>query len=467
MLILIAPLITTPYVSRILGARNIGIYQYTQSIAMYFVLIGAVGTSLYGQREVAYVQDKPNERTLTFWEIESFRIVASLICTMVYFLVFCLHGRYPAIYTILTFEVLATAFDISWFFMGLEIFKLTVIRNTAIKLAGIICVFLFVKDRNDLGIYTACMTVPILLGNLSLWLSLRKYLVKIDVSISQLIKGAQRRLSPIFVLFLPQIAMDVYLVLDKTMIGLLATDMEQVGYYSQAQKIVQMILRIVTSFGVVMLPSMSAAYARGDYEGIKRTTKTAFRFIYMLSYALFFGLWAITPRFVPIFFGDGFEPVAPLITAISPILVIIATSNVLGRQYLLPTNQQKAFTVSILAGAGVNFILNLVLIHYWNAIGASVATVAAELAVTLVQCYYVKEQINLMECLSSGGRYAIFGAIMFLICRGVGRLLPPGKIWAIAVMVIVGVFIFGTELYLTKDAMLEMGIELLKTRKKE
>lgn len=465
-LILVAPLVTTPYVSRVLGVTNIGIYQYSQSIATYFVLIGVVGTTLYGQREIAYLQDKPKEMSIAFWEIEMFRIAAVFLCALAYFLAFCTHGQYPEIYRILTLEVVAAAFDISWFFMGMENFRLTVIRNTIIKLTGVICVFLFVRTPNDLGIYTVCVTAPIFVGNISLWFALKKYLVKTNITVHKLIKGIGKRLRPILILFFPQIAADVYLVLDKTMIGILATDIDQVGYYSQAQKIIKLALTIVTSLGTVMLPAMSAAFAKGNNESIINSVKSAFKFIYMLSFALLFGLCAIAPRFVPMFFGDGYDLVVPLMCIISPILVIIATSNVIGKQFLLPTNQQKAFTFSILAGAGVNFTLNLVLIHFWNAIGASIATVTAELVVATVQCMYVRKQLPLKECLTSGIRYAIFGAIMCGVVRVVGNLIHGSNVLVLTVMILGGMIVYGAELIFTRDPMLKMGIGLIKNRKK-
>ena len=267
---------------------------------------------------------------------------------------------------------------------------------------------------------------------------------------------------PIFILFLPQIAIDVYTELDKTMLGVLASSIDEVGYYSQAQKIVKIILMIVTSLGVVMLPAMSAAFARGDHEGIRKSIKTAFRFIYMLSFSLLFGICAISSRFVPIFFGPGYDPVVNLIIIISPILVIIATSNVIGRQFLLPTNQQKFFTISIIAGAVVNFVLNLVMIPHWDAVGASIATVVAELAVTLVQIWFVRKQLPLKECLTSGIRYLVFGAVMFLIVRGVGMLLPEGKIWALLVMIVVGMVVYCLELLISKDPMMKIATDYLK-----
>ena len=465
-LVLIAPLITTPYVSRVLGVTNIGVYNYAQSIATYFVLAGAVGTSLYGQREIAYLQDKPVERAKAFWEIEVFRIAAVLLCAVIYTAVFCSFGSYPVVYRILSVEVLATAFDISWLFMGMENFKLTVIRNTIIKILGVASVFLFVRTPDDLGVYTMCMTLPIFAGNISLWFGLARYVGKIKLTVAEIAEGIKKRIRPILVLFLPQIAADVYLVLDKTMIGLLATDMDQVGYYSQAQKIVKVVLMIVTSLGTVMLPAMSASFAKGNLEEINRSIKTAFRFIYMLSFALFFGLCAISPWFVPLFFGEGYDLVSPLIVVISPILIIIATSNVIGKQYLLPTNQQRVFTISIIAGAGVNFVLNLILIHYFNAIGASIATVMAELAVALVQCWHVRRILPLRECLLSGVRYLLFGAVMFAAVRVSGYLMPLKGVAQVVVMVAIGAVVYGAELLITRDPMVNMGLNLIRQKQR-
>lgn len=459
---LLAPLITTPYVSRILGATGIGIYSYTQSIATYFILLGAVGTTLYGQREIAYVQDDPVERTKVFWEITIFRFFSVGICTIIYYCIFGISGEYAQIYTILTFEILATAFDVSWFFMGMENFKLTVIRNTIIKLVGIVLIFVLVKRPEDVPIYTLCLTLPIFIGNISLWFSLPKYLVRLHGSV---FSGISRHFKPISVLFLPQVAVEVYTVLDKTMLGVLST-VDQVGYYTQAQKIIKILLMIVTSFGTVMLPAMSAAFAQGKINEIKKNIRQAFKLIFLISFALIFGICSIVSRFVPVFFGQGYELVTPLIIVISPILVVIGMSNVMGKQYLLPTKQQSSYTISICTGAVVNFVLNCVLIPKFDAIGASIATVLAEMSVTGVQCWHVRKQLNLKEYLGSFFRYFLMGFIMFAIVWGLGRVLPLNA-FSLVVMVIVGIAVYLLELIITKDDMLRLGINMIRKKVKK
>lgn len=461
LLVLIAPLITTPYVSRVLGATGIGIYSYAQSIATYFVLVGAVGTTLYGQREIAFVQNDPAKRSAVFWEIILIRVAAVSACTVIYYLIFASHGQYTAVYRILTLEVIATALDVSWFFMGMENFRLTVIRNTIIKLVGIILVFLLVKTPDDVNRYTLCLTLPVFLGNVSLWPGLRKYLVKPTAPVCS---GIPKHIKPILVLFLPQIATEVYTVLDKTMIGAICTDIAQVGFYTQAQKIVKIVLTIVTSLGTVMLPAMSAAFANNQKDKIVESICVAFRFIFLLASALTFGLLAISQRFVPIFFGKGYDLVTPLMTVISPILVIIGISNVIGKQYLLPTMQQRAYTISIVAGAGTNLAMNAILIQPFGAIGASIATVVAELVVTMVQIWFVKEQLPVKKCLKPLARYWLFGFVMFIVVKLCDSLLPAG-ILGLAGMILIGIAIYAVELLVTKDPLLKMGMQMINRRK--
>lgn len=268
-LVLVAPLVTTPYISRVLGASGIGIYNYAQSIATYFIYVGAVGTTIYGQREIAYAQNDQKKRSEIFWEIATIKFVAVTFCAVIYFLFFCKGGEYSSVYRILILEVFASMFDISWFFMGMENFKVTVIRNTIIKLIGIILIFTFVKSSDDVIVYTLCLTLPIFIGNISLWFSLPRYLTKVRIHT----QGVIRNIRPALILFLPQLAIEVYAVLDKTMLGALASDIREVGYYSQASRIIKILLALVTSLGTVMLPAMSSAYAHGQKDVITTSIK--------------------------------------------------------------------------------------------------------------------------------------------------------------------------------------------------
>lgn len=342
-LLIFLPLITTPYVSRVLGAENIGIYGYTLSIVTYFVLFGALGVSMYAQREIAYVQDDVQKRSKIFFEIVIFRFITMVISIIAYYIFFIRGYQYQLYYLIFTIELISTCFDISWFFQGLEEFKKTVLRNIIVKLISFACILLFVKTENDLSIYILIYTLSNLIGNLSLWLYLPKYIKKIKLTDLEILK----HLKPTLWLFIPQIAMQIYTVMDKTMIGSIISDKAEVGYYEQARKIVNLCITIVTSLGLVMVPRMANTFASGDKEQLKKYMCNSFRFVYFLAFPIALGLISVSEKFVPVFFGDGYDRVIILIRIMSPIILFIGISNIIGTQYLLPTKKQKSFTISV------------------------------------------------------------------------------------------------------------------------
>lgn len=324
-LIIILPLITTPYLSRVLGAENIGIYSYTLSITTYFILFGSLGVSMYGQREIAYVQEDVKKRSKAFIEILLMRFITLGVSLLLFYSCFCINGQYNVYYKILLLEIIANSLDISWFFQGLEEFKKTVIRNTIVKIISIICIFSFVKTINDLNKYFIIYVISTLLGNFSLWLYLPKYIEKIKFKELNII----RHVKPTIALFIPQIATQLYTVLDKTMIGTIVLDKSEVGYYEQSQKMIKLLLTIATSLGTVMVPRMASTYASGDGKKLKEYMMNSFSFIMFLAFPLMFGITSVANRFVPIFYGQGYEKVVYLISIISPIIVAIGLSNVI------------------------------------------------------------------------------------------------------------------------------------------
>ena len=180
-LVIVMPLITTPYLSRVLGAESIGIYSYTLSIATYFILFGTLGISMYGQREIAYVQDDEKKRSIVFWEIVLLKAITMTISMLIFWFTYGMYGEYKIYYRILIIELISQCIDISWFFQGIEEFKKTVIRNSIVKLIFAVCIFIFVKSPNDLIKYIVIIAGANLFGNLSLWMYVPKYIKKIEL----------------------------------------------------------------------------------------------------------------------------------------------------------------------------------------------------------------------------------------------------------------------------------------------
>lgn len=445
-LTLILPLITTPYTSRVLGAEGIGIYGYTHSIVTYFILFGSLGVALYGQREIAYAQENSEKRMKTFVEIVSFRFITVFIAILIYFFAFMIQGEYKVYYSILLIALAATAFDISWFFQGLEEFKKTVLRNIVVRLSSVTLIFIFVKNPEDLKKFILIYSLADFIGNLSLWLYLPKYFK------GQKIKNINviQHISPVLFLFIPQIANQIYNMLDKTMIGYIIENKSEVGYYEQAQKIIRLLITIVTSLGVVMIPRMASTFASGDKQKVKEYMKKSFNFVFFLSFPLIFGIISICKEFVPLFFGEGYDKVVILINIISPVVLLMGIANVVGTQYLLPTKRQKEYTMSITIGLILNFFLNLILISKWDSVGASIATVLSQLAVDILQLRNIRNEIDLKELFKSSIKYLFAGLIMFGACMLVQMFNLENTI-SIIVKISVGIIVYFSILLIIKD----------------
>lgn len=439
-LILILPLITTPYLSRVIGAEGIGIYSYTYAIVTYFILFGSLGVALYGQREIAYAQENPEKRKKVFIEIVIFRFITIIIATIFYYFLFVNGKEYQLYYKILILELIAAAFDISWFFQGLEEFKKTVTRNVLVRICSVTLVFILVKTKEDLAKFTLIYSLADLLGNMSLWLYLPKYLKGIKIKNI----NVKQHLPHIIMLFIPQIANQIYNILDTTMIGWLVKDKTETGYYEQGHKVIRLLLTIVNSLGVVMIPRMANAFANNDKKQINAYMKMSFNFTFFLSFPIMFGIASISKAFVPVFFGNGYEKVTYIIYLLSPMVLLMGLANVVGTQYLLPTKRQKEYTSSVTIGVIVNFILNYILITLYQSIGAAIATVLSQLVVDILQYRHIKDDIKVKTLGKLCYKYLVSAIAMFIVCFGVKLVLNTEIISAT-------IFNFAETLSMSKD----------------
>lgn len=458
-LTLIFPLITAPYISRVLGATSIGIYSYTLSISAYFILLGSLGVALYGEREIAYNQKDKKQYSIKFWEIVILRAITMAISIIIFYFTFSKNGEYAIYYKILLLEIIANCLDISWLFQGLEDFKIIIKRNLIVKIISIICMFVFIKSPNDLKIYYWIYVISLLVGNGSLWLYLPKILDKVQLKELHIL----RHLKPTINLFIPQIAIQIYTLLDRTMIGTIVADKSEVGYYDQSQKIIKMLLTVITSLEIVMIPRVASTYSEGDENKIKNYMKESFAMVFFLSIPMIFGTITISDAFVPIFFGKGYDEVVKLMNTICPILLIIGISNVIGKQYLLPTKRENQYTISVIIGATINFILNSFLIAKFGAMGASIATVVAEMTVTGVQLYFTRNEFEFKKIMKLSINYIIAGIIMFIVCLITGKLIS-NNVLSIIVQSISGTATYLICLYILKDAFMLKICEKLKIK---
>lgn len=456
---MLIPLITVPYISRVLGAHDVGINEYTNSWVTFFYLMGQMGIALYGNREVAYSREDMHQRSKIFWGIEALQLLtvsASLVAYL--FAVFMFSTTFKQFFLLQGLWIIATGLDISWYFMGLENFKVTVTRNTIVRLVSIALIFIVVKDVNDLGKYILILGGTQLIGNLTLWPYLRGNVVWVKISEWHPFK----HFYPALLLFIPTITTQVYLVLNRLMLGRMSTQVA-LGNFGQADKIIKFVLAVVTATGTVMLPHVANKFAKGDVKGVRQSLYSSFNFVSAISIPMMFGLMAIAEKFAPWFLGGDFIPAGRIMFLESPIIVLIAWSNVTGTQYLMPVNRVKEYTTSVTIGAVSNVIFNLFLIGGWGANGAAVATVCSEFLVTVSQLMMIRHTISRRKMFREEWKYFLCGFLMYLVVNRICLIINM-TVSNLVLEVIVGAGIYLLGLILTKASILGEAQKLIGQR---
>ena len=445
-LTLIVPLITAPYLSRVLRVDGNGIYSYTHSITAYFVLFAVLGTGIFGQRNIAYMRSNKEMLSRAFWELFILRLVTSSIALLAYGIFMGFNEQYRIIYLILTMNIINVILDIAWFYQGIEDFKRIVIRNLIVRLCHTLFIFIFVKEPSDLWLYTASVVGFTALGNLSMWTYLPKYICKIG-SINPF-----RNIKDILLLFLPTIATQVYVIMDKSMIGWITNSTYQNGCYEQAEKIARMALTVVTSVAMVVLPRVANLFKEGRTDNAKEYIYKGYRFTLMLSIPIMCGIIGVSNVFVPVFFGDGYDMTKILLPIFSVLVVAVSLAYITGYSYLISTEQQNIYTMSVTISAGCNLAANLMLIPNLGAIGAAIASVSAEIIGVTIQIVYccVTKQLEFGRIFRSVWKYILSGILM-LISLLITQSMIDATLIGLIVLILIGVGCYFIFLLFLKD----------------
>ena len=406
------PIISTPYLARTLGAEKIGIFTYTLSVVTYFALFTSLGINIYGQREIAYVQDNKEKRSQIFNNLFFIKLCVTSFVLILYMIFVFFVKEYKIIYLVWIAEIIGYFFDISWFFQGIEQFRKIVFRNLIIKIINLICIFVFIKTKEDLTKYVIIYSVSSLLGNLSLWVYIPKF-IHFNFTIMNK-KNLIKYFKILLIFFIPQIATKIYTLLDKVMIGLLQNSKNEVGYYEQSYKIILLCLTIITSLGTVIMPRIANYFSKKEYQSIDNLIEKSFSFVFMLGLPICIGLIFCSKYLIPIYLGKEFEQSIILLKILSPLIVIVGLSNITGIQLLIPLKKQKEYNISVVCGAIINVFLNALLILNFGAIGASISTIISEIAILIIQLSYVKNIINIKKSIFLIKKYLL--SILILVC---------------------------------------------------
>ena len=413
LLLISLPLLTAPYISRVLGPEGIGTYSYTFSIAQYFMLLGMLGINNYGSRSIASCKDDVKQRSKTFLGLYLIQLITTTLFFLIYVFVsyfYILDNR--NIVFLQFFFVVASILDINWFFFGIEEFKLTIIRSVIIKLIAVACIFLFVKTANDLWKYTLIMSLSVLINQMILWFYLKRFINFEKVKFVD----SKKHLKPLLILFVPILSYSLYKIMAKIILGSL-TDMQQVGFYESAEKVVNIPMGLVTALGTVMLPRLTNLISNGETVKALSYLNKSTLVVTFLASAICFGLIGISPVFTPLFFGEGYSEVSNLLSYLSISVFFIAWANVLRTQYLIPFQLDSIYVKSMVIGAIVSICLNFLLIAKFKAIGAIFSTVLAEFSVMATQFIFISKKINLFKNVVSSFPYIFIGVSMSIFLR--------------------------------------------------
>ncbi len=444
-LILIIPLILSPYLTRVLQETALGIYSYVNSIAYYFLILCNLGISRHGQRIVSkFIDDEINLRK-AFWSLFTLHLIISVLVTLLYFGYISLFVKEDyIIYLIESLYVASAIFDITWLFYGLENFKNVVIRNGIVKLTECVLIFSFVKNPADLWIYTLICGGGILIGQIIMIPQAIKIVKPIQFSV----KDFKPHIEPLLIFSIAIVAATLYTVFDKTLLGILSTK-ENVAFYEYSNRIISVPKVVISVIGTVMYPRACKLAAQGDVLGQKKYINYSLFLIAFIGIGSIFGLFAIADLFAIVYYGKAFSVCGKIIITLSPLIFIIGIGDVIRTQFMIPNGLDKQFSFCIIMSGVANIILSVILIPEIGIYGAVIGTITAEVIGLLYQLFLCRKFITVNNIINISLPFVFIGFVMYSAITGISSFLPY-DIYGLVMELIVGavVYLLFTMLYI-------------------
>lgn len=456
----IFPLVTVTYVSHILFAEGIGKVAYAQNIVQYFVIMASLGIPNYGIREIAKLQNKPEERDLIFSELFLINGISTIMFLMLYLLTIQMlpqfNGENFVLHLSVGLTLVFNLINVDWFYQGIEEYRYIAIRSFFVKIFVLGLTFLLVRQSKDLIIYAILSCISLGVNNVCNIFFLRRTGVKFVVKNLDM----TRHMKTLFVLLASVISVELYTLLDTTMIGVLCRP-EYVGYYTNAIKLVKILITFITALAGVLLPRLSYHHIRGEEEQCSILVSNIFQIMCFLYVPCQIGIFLLADPIIFLLFGDSFAPARVTLRIASCLICSLGFSNLFGTQVLLTYGKEKLLLLTTLVGAITNFPLNLLLIPIYNQNGAAIASVISETAVTLASFYFAKKFVHLRL-----QKRFIFGTL----CSALMLILTVVWIESFALTaflklflsVIVGAFVYFLTNMLLKNPIMFETIKIIK-----
>ena len=436
-LTMILPLITAPYIARVLGAENVGVYAYTYAIVNYFVIFAMLGLTNHGSRVIAKAKGNPDELNSAYSNLLALHVLITLLVICVYFgFLFVSNVGYTPIFLIQSVFLVAALLDVSWLFFGLEKFRITVVRNAIIKVCTVFAVFYFVRTKDDLWKYTLIMALGMLLSQSVIWLYVKRYVRFVKPQMSIMLKHVK----PLIALFVAIMATSIFRSLGKVMLGSMSS-MVQVGCFENADKLIMFPVALINALATVMLPRMASVFASGEVKKAERYILSTMEFSLTMGAAFAFGMAGIADKFAVVFFGEEFRLTGSILSGMAVTILLMAFNSVIRTQYIIPKSKDHIYIRAVCGGAVINVVLNFILIPHLASTGAVIGTNAAYLFIFIYQTIAVRKDLPIRKYFKIAIPPLLIGTLMYGIVCWIG-LVTDTNVLGVVLQISGGIVVF-------------------------
>ena len=449
------PLITVPYLSRVLGPKTYGIYSSVNNTMQFLMVFCTLSVSYIGMRTISRTRayGTPEDLTEAFWGLWYFQGIAGIVTIAITVLV-CIFFRvqYWNYILLMAPYLISAQVDISWFFQGLADFGRVVLKNTAVKLVSVVLILLWVKSSTDLWKYLLIMSVSTMLGSFVFWLDIHHYVGK---PVSHFYKYKSTIIA-IITLMIPQIATQIYTSLDKPILGIFQNS-TQVAFYDNSQRISNMILGVITSISLVIMPKMAGEGEKTQKIVLKKSLEVTV----MLGTLFSVIIMANTKQFVPFFFGQKFIPMTPLMFFFTLTIIMIPTGGVFANQFALANKRDKDYAFPVVIGAILEIVLSYLLDRPYGAMGAMIAILITEFIVLILRLWVVRDAYNFKYVFHDVPKYLLIA----IVTLALGMIMPniiPSAFFNMALKSIVMIIIYTVLMFIMKLDFNQDIIKLVK-----
>ena len=460
---IVYPLITYPWVNRVLGPEKIGLIGWATSIASYFVLIAGLGIPIFGVREIARFQNDDNRRRQVLGSLVGTSIVSSSLCAALFIVLVSLSSEMSSelyLFSIISISIFINAFSVDWFFMGVENYKFITIRSVVVKLITLIFLFSFVREEKDYVIFALISVIASSGANL--------------INIISLIRSGELKRVRFFnvllvakkagVLFLISLSISVYMSGNITVLGYLATKKE-VGFFTTAFKMLQLSLSFLSALVGVLLPRLSNTYQTEDKDEFYRTFSKGLDGALRLAFPMFVGMWILADDIVQVIGGDEFAESVPILRLLSPIVLVSGLSNFLTNLVFIATGQERRVLVASIVGGILCIVMDVLFIPSWGGYGAALAFLIAEISILAFYGIIIESDFRTIVLKSLMGRY-VFGVMTMGVAVYFVKEIPVNSVYSLIISILTGVIVYCTSMLVIKDKItLELIDKVLKKEK--